>query len=168
MVPMVFALADNPVVRGEVDDHPLCHWHAAVFERLFRALIAPQTRVVETDLTSLLDQFGICQRIRSTPLPTAYVIQLRTALAILLVLFPLGVVSHLLWYTPLTMFVVSYVLIGVEQIGTELEDPFEFTTNDVDLRGISARIESDLLALCADETPRVEPPSGEERASDVE
>jgi len=42
-------------------------------------------------------------------------------------------------------------------IGTELEDPFECTSNDVDMSGISARIEGDLLALChARVVPRAE------------
>ena len=108
---------------------------------------------IEADITVLIDQFGICQRIRATPLPDAYVIQLRTALALLLVMLPLSLVDHLQWYTPLAMLGVSYVLIGMEQIGTELEDPFESTANDIDMRSISARIEADLLALCADGTP---------------
>lgn len=37
--PLVFELEDNPVVRGEVSDKPLCHWHAAVFQRLFNVLV---------------------------------------------------------------------------------------------------------------------------------
>jgi ion channel-forming bestrophin family protein len=59
---------------------------------------------VEEDLTALIDQFGICQRIRATPLPNAYVIQLRTSLTILLLFLPLGIQSRLGWYTPLAMF----------------------------------------------------------------
>lgn len=46
--PMVFEIADNPVVRGEVADHPVCHWHAAVFRGLFAALVDPHTQVTET------------------------------------------------------------------------------------------------------------------------
>lgn len=46
--PLVFELADNPVVRGERSDHPLCHWHAAVFERLFTRLADPRLRCAET------------------------------------------------------------------------------------------------------------------------
>jgi bacteriochlorophyll 4-vinyl reductase len=38
---VVFEIADNPVVRGEHSETPLCHWHAAVFERLFSALCGP-------------------------------------------------------------------------------------------------------------------------------
>lgn len=46
--PPVFALVDNPVVRGEAADRPLCDWHAAVFERLFRRLADDRLRARET------------------------------------------------------------------------------------------------------------------------
>ncbi|AHM02724.1 Protein BchJ, involved in reduction of C-8 vinyl of divinyl protochlorophyllide [Roseibacterium elongatum DSM 19469] len=39
--PVVFEIGDNPVVRGERSDVPLCHWHAAVFARLFSELCGP-------------------------------------------------------------------------------------------------------------------------------
>ena len=29
----------NPLVAGLRGDHPICHWHAAVFERLFARLV---------------------------------------------------------------------------------------------------------------------------------
>ena len=53
MQPLTFALHDNPVVRGEHADHPLCHWHAAVFERLFEALVTRRTRVTETECCAM-------------------------------------------------------------------------------------------------------------------
>lgn len=46
--PAVFLVHDNPVVRGETSAAPLCHWHAAVFERLFRALVSDRARMRET------------------------------------------------------------------------------------------------------------------------
>lgn len=46
--PLVFEIADNPIVRGERSDHPLCHWHAAVFETLFSELVDPALRCAET------------------------------------------------------------------------------------------------------------------------
>jgi len=45
--PLTFAIADNPIVRGERSDVPLCHWHRAVFETLFRALVNPDMTCVE-------------------------------------------------------------------------------------------------------------------------
>lgn len=49
LTPLVFEIADNPIVRGERSMHPVCHWHAAVFERLFQVLVDPRTRVEETE-----------------------------------------------------------------------------------------------------------------------
>ena len=43
-----FAIAANPLVAGERSDHLLCHWHAAVFEQLFRVLVDDRLRARET------------------------------------------------------------------------------------------------------------------------
>ncbi|MGS4945380.1 bacteriochlorophyll 4-vinyl reductase [Meridianimarinicoccus sp. RP-17] len=48
-VPLVFEIADNPLVRGEHAAAPVCHWHVAVFARLFTRLAAPDYTCVETD-----------------------------------------------------------------------------------------------------------------------
>lgn len=37
--PLTFEVGDNPLVAGLRADHPICHWHAAVFERLFARLV---------------------------------------------------------------------------------------------------------------------------------
>ena len=46
--PGIFELRRNPIVAGEYADRPLCHWHAAVFERLFRKLVSDDLRCAET------------------------------------------------------------------------------------------------------------------------
>lgn len=46
--PVVFTLADNPIIRGEHAASPLCHWHAAVFERLFARLVHPHAHAIES------------------------------------------------------------------------------------------------------------------------
>lgn len=46
--PWVFEITENPMVEGEVSEDPLCHWHAAVFQRLYNALIDPRLQCVET------------------------------------------------------------------------------------------------------------------------
>ncbi|MBS0123870.1 bacteriochlorophyll 4-vinyl reductase [Thetidibacter halocola] len=45
--PWSFAIHDNPVIRGEASDETLCHWHAAVFETLYRRLVHPAARCRE-------------------------------------------------------------------------------------------------------------------------
>jgi divinyl protochlorophyllide a 8-vinyl-reductase len=46
--PLTFELAGNPLVAGETAPAPLCHWHRAVFARLFGALVWPRAAVEET------------------------------------------------------------------------------------------------------------------------
>lgn len=46
--PIVFEITDNPVVRGEHARAPICFWHVAVFETLFRRLVAPDYAARET------------------------------------------------------------------------------------------------------------------------
>ncbi|MCL4186974.1 MAG: bacteriochlorophyll 4-vinyl reductase [Rhodobacteraceae bacterium] len=63
--PLAFAIADNPVVRGEVSPRPLCAWHAAVFERLFQALVDPRLTARETACCAMGDpscRFEIARR----------------------------------------------------------------------------------------------------------
>ncbi|TDL90522.1 bacteriochlorophyll 4-vinyl reductase [Meridianimarinicoccus aquatilis] len=43
-----FTITNNPIVRGEVSGVPLCAWHTAVFERLYRVLVSPDCRCEET------------------------------------------------------------------------------------------------------------------------
>ena len=47
--PAVLVIRDNPVVRGERAAAPLCHWHAGVFERLFRVLVSDRARAREVE-----------------------------------------------------------------------------------------------------------------------
>lgn len=42
------AIAGNPVVTGEHAAHPVCFWHAAVFERLYARLVHRHATCVET------------------------------------------------------------------------------------------------------------------------
>lgn len=46
--PTVFEICGNPLCAHETADHPVCTWHAAVFERLFGVLVSPHVRVAET------------------------------------------------------------------------------------------------------------------------
>lgn len=55
-----FEIGQNPIVRGETSATPLCHWHAAVFERLYRVLVHPAATCVETACCAS-SAAGICR-----------------------------------------------------------------------------------------------------------
>lgn len=46
--PWHFEIAGNPIIRGEQSEACLCHWHAAVFTRLYRHLVTRGAFCIET------------------------------------------------------------------------------------------------------------------------
>ncbi|MFP4146207.1 MAG: bacteriochlorophyll 4-vinyl reductase [Halorhodospira sp.] len=47
--PRLLELADNPVITGEHATSPVCYWHTAAFETLFRELVNPEARIRERE-----------------------------------------------------------------------------------------------------------------------
>jgi divinyl protochlorophyllide a 8-vinyl-reductase len=45
--PLTFEITHNPLIADETAAFPLCHWHRAVFERLFRVLVWRRAEVRE-------------------------------------------------------------------------------------------------------------------------
>lgn len=51
--PVRFAISGGPLARGVHGPAPVCAYYAATFETLFRALVHPRARVVETDCEAM-------------------------------------------------------------------------------------------------------------------
>ncbi|WP_299326163.1 bacteriochlorophyll 4-vinyl reductase [Parasphingopyxis sp.] len=58
--PWTFEIAHNPMISGEHSNLPICHWHAAVFERLYQALVCRRSMCVETQCGAQ-DDSDICR-----------------------------------------------------------------------------------------------------------
>ena len=102
---------------------------------------------LELDIATLIDQLGVCERIHGTPIPLVFVIYLRRLIIGYCLTIPLALHEPFGWFTPVGVGVLAYVFLGIDRAGVEIEDPFERTINDIDLEGISAKIEHDVLAL---------------------
>lgn len=99
----------------------------------------------EEDLAVLIDSLGVCHRIQNTPIPFAYAVFLRRFLLLYTMTLAFPLVETLHWFTIPVVAFVSYALFGLEQIGTEIEDPFEEGPNDLDLKGICTTIEANVF-----------------------
>ncbi|MGB3492450.1 MAG: bestrophin family ion channel [Elainellaceae cyanobacterium] len=84
-------------------------------------------------LNELVDILGGCERILKTPIPPAYSIHLKQLLMLYCFTLPFQVVSTFEWWTGVVMIVVSFTLLGIEEIGVEIEDPFGLDPNDLPL-----------------------------------
>jgi ion channel-forming bestrophin family protein len=82
---------------------------------------------------NLVDVLGGCERIVKTPTPLIYSIFLKQVLVIYCLILPLELVVHFNWWTTLVMAFFSFLLFGIEEIASELENPFGSDPNDLPL-----------------------------------
>lgn len=101
-------------------------------------------------LDTMVDILGSTERILKTPMPIAYAIHLKQLLLIYCLALPFQIVSHLdLWTAPVTA-LISFTLLGIEQIAIEIENPFGYDSNDLPLDNICATMQvniEDLISL---------------------
>jgi ion channel-forming bestrophin family protein len=103
----------------------------------------------------LIDHLGACERIRKTPLPLVYTIKIRQFIGFFLMALPFALLQRLdsLWLQPFLVMFVAYPLLSIDQISSELENPFDKARiNHLPLDEISETIERDVLALLRSKT----------------
>lgn len=100
----------------------------------------------EALLATLVDYLGGCERIAKTPTPAGYVLLLERCIAFYIAAMPFALIEELGWLTiPVTM-MVAYLVLMIEALGRELDDPFGHEPNDLPLSRICITIEQNLLS----------------------
>ena len=82
------------------------------------------TRRIEETLTDMGAVAGGCERILSTPMPLSYTRFTGRALVMWLLTLPLALWPLTGWATAPAIFALSYVVLGIDEIGVEIEEPF--------------------------------------------
>lgn len=109
---------------------------------------------LENQRAILIDHMGACERIRATPLPLAYRIEIRRFLVLFLVTLPFAILEEAGWFTPIAVMLVAAPVLSLDKIGTELQFPFALTSlNHLPLDQLCLKIETDLLALLDEQDP---------------
>ena len=136
------------------------HVPLAVSTKLTRTLaeggrlgILPEYQLMTLDqnVQLLIDYMGACERIRNTSMPYAYVVHLRRALIVYCVTLPFALVQKYGWLTILVTLVVSYIVFGIEEIGVEIEDPFDEDANSLPLGTMCGTIQANVRGLMAEQ-----------------
>ncbi|KAI0330090.1 UPF0187-domain-containing protein [Cubamyces sp. BRFM 1775] len=106
-----------------------------------------------TGIAQLQDTVTNLDRIRNTPLPFAYQAHLRISLWLYLFFLPFQVWSSFHYLTiPGTAFA-SFLLLGFLEIGQEIENPFNYDMNDLDLDSFCLSIQRELHEITAHTCP---------------
>ena len=104
-------------------------------------------QTMDANLTSLEDSLGACERILKTPFPFSYLVHLRTFMFVWLLAAPFAALPVLGWAAIPATFFASYGLMGIEQIGVEIENPFGTDPSDLKLAALCKTIETNLAEL---------------------
>ena len=120
------AEASNPPSRIALE---LSRWVAARGQD--RRIAPVMVRTLEERITDLVEHQGACERIHQTPVPFAYVAQIRQLLMVYLTTLPFVLVPRLEWLAVPAVALVAFGLIGIEEAGVEIEDPFGLDPNDL-------------------------------------
>ncbi|HTP31665.1 MAG TPA: bestrophin family ion channel [Candidatus Acidoferrales bacterium] len=102
---------------------------------------------LDRTLSNLMDCQGACERIKNTPMPRMYDIFIRHVVGIYCLLLPLGMVESLKLLTPVGSSLVGVIFLALDQIGRDLETPFENLPHDLPLTAITRTIEINLRQM---------------------
>lgn len=102
---------------------------------------------LEGQVRQLLDNQGGCERILKTPIPFAYAVHIKQLLLIYLLSLPFALAGEMSWVAIPTAAVIAFGLLGIEEAGVEIEDPFGDDPNDLPIDTICTNLGKDTKAL---------------------
>jgi putative membrane protein len=106
-----------------------------------------QLIVLDKEIKAFTDVVGACERIKNTPIPYSYSIFMKKFIFIFTMTMPLGfITTFAYWDIPVVMFV-FYVLVSLELIAEEIEDPFGKDANDLPMEELSVKIRQNVREL---------------------
>lgn len=117
---------------------------------------------LDQSLTTLTDIQGGCERIKNTPIPYAYTVLIHRLVAFYCFFLPFGIVQTVGPLTPIVVLLISHAFFGLDEIGDEIEDPFDTDPQSLPLDALCRTIEVNLLqAIDAPDVPEMlEPVDG--------
>lgn len=112
-----------------------------------KKLSGDQLYVVDKELKQFSDILGACERIKNTPIPYSYTMYIKKFIFIYILTLPFGFVTIAEYMTVPIVVLISYVLLSVELIAEEIEDPFGTDVNDLPTDELSVKIKDNVKEI---------------------
>lgn len=100
-----------------------------------------------THMAVLADALTGAERVVNTPLPVAYNISIAQICWAYVLALPFQLVKTLSWITIPASLLAAYIILGIAQIGRELENPFGQDVNDLPLDAFCHELANDIDAM---------------------
>ncbi|KII84012.1 hypothetical protein PLICRDRAFT_180029 [Plicaturopsis crispa FD-325 SS-3] len=115
---------------------------------------APTANALIASLNSLVDALTGLERILTTPIPFSYAIHLWVVTIIYCLLLPFQIYATFKWLTIPATAILSFIFFGFLVAGEEIENPFGYDKNDLNMDHFTANIiRKELRAITASTAP---------------
>ncbi len=112
-------------------------------------LTGDQLFLLDKELKEFSDILGACERIKNTPIPYSYSMYLKKFIFIYIITLPFGFVTSMGYLTIIVVIIIAFVLLSVELIAEEIEDPFGRDVNDLPTDELSGKIKENVREILA-------------------
>lgn len=102
---------------------------------------------MDKELKDFIDIIGACERIKNTPIPYSYMMFVKKFITIYIITLPLGFVTQSGYMTIPIVVLVSFVLLSVELIAEEIEDPFGRDISDLPLDDLAGKMRENIREI---------------------
>lgn len=96
---------------------------------------------MDRNLNGFLDCVGACERIKNTPIPYSYSMFFKKFIFTYVVTLPFAFVVNFGYYSAIIATFIFYVLVSIEILAEEIEDPFGTDDNDLPTDEMAERIQ---------------------------
>ena len=102
---------------------------------------------LDKELKDFVDLMGACERIKTTPIPYSYTMYIKKFIFIYIITLPYGFIPTLGYFTIPIVLLVSFILLSVELIAEEIEDPFGRDINDLPTDDLALKIRNNVREI---------------------
>jgi len=102
---------------------------------------------MDKELKDFIDLLGGCERIKYTPIPYSYMMYVKKFIAIYIITLPFGFVTQSGYMTIPIVVLISFMLLSVELIAEEIEDPFGRDITDLPLDDLSGKMRDNVREI---------------------
>jgi len=102
---------------------------------------------LDKELKDFIDIIGACERIKNTPIPYSYSMYIKKFVFTYIITLPFGFVTTFKYVTIPAVLLIAFVLLSVELISEEIEDPFGRDVNDLPTDELSRKIRENIREI---------------------
>lgn len=108
---------------------------------------------LDKEQKDFIDLMGACERIKNTPIPYSYSMYIKKFIFIYIVTLPLAFVTLSGYMTVPIVIIIAYVILSVELIAEEIEEPFGRDINDLPTDELCIKIRDNVREILGIRNP---------------